>query len=61
VPEGQAYPLPLPARLTRDAVDVVALAGPSHHEEGPVSKREIVPLSILFPARLDDQSPRRAE
>jgi len=52
VPEGQADALPVNARLTGNAVDVVALAGPSHHEKSAVSKRELVPLPILFPPRL---------
>ena len=60
-PEGQADPFPLQARLTGNAVDVVALTGPAHHEKGAVSKRELLPPPILFPPRLDDESPGRAE
>src|SRR5438552_1750189 len=61
VPEGQADALPVNAGLTGNAVDVVALTCPSHHEKGAVSQRELVPAPILFPPRLDDQSPPRAE
>src|SRR2546425_1106051 len=61
VPEGQTDALPVNARLTGNAVDVVALTGPSHHEKGAVPQGELLPLPILFPPRLDDQSPRRAE
>src|SRR6266511_2895340 len=39
----------------------MALAGPAHHEEGPVSKLEVVPLPVPFPPWLDDEAPGRAE
>src|SRR5437660_3778313 len=60
-PKGQADALPFRAGLTGHAVNVMALAGPAHHEKGAVAKLEVLPLVAFLPSRLDDEAPGRAE